>query len=64
MVETKYNKGDIVTINNKDWVVDEIKMRFGKTWTYGLKHETTDGKSEKLAIETGSLETLMKQDGV
>ena len=64
MVETKYNKGDIVTINNKDWTVDEIKMRFGRTWVYGLNHETKDGTQENLSIETGSLEVLMKQDRV
>ena len=62
MIETKYNKGDVVTINNKDWVVDEIKMRFGRAWVYGLNHETKDGKVEKMSMETGSLETLMKQD--
>ena len=64
MVETKYNKGDVVTINNKDWTVDEIKMRFGRTWVYGLNHETKDGTQENLSIETGSLETLMKQEDI
>ena len=63
MVETKYNKGDVVTINNKDWVIEQITMRFGKTWTYGLKHETAEGKTESMTMETGSLETLMKHDG-
>ena len=63
MVETQYNKGDVVTINNKDWIIDEIKMRFGRTWVYGLNHETKDGKAEKMIMETGSLETLMKHDG-
>ena len=64
MVETKYNKGDVVTINNKDWVIDEIRMKYGRVWVYGLNYETTDGTQENLSIETGSLETLMKQDGV
>ena len=63
MVETQYNKGDVVTINNKEWVVGEIKMRFGRAWVYGLDHETKDGKHESLTIETGSLETLMKHNG-
>ena len=58
MVETQYNKGDVVTINDKDWVVDEIRMRFGKTWTYGLTHENKDGTQESLTIETGSLEKI------
>ena len=62
MVETQYNKGDVVTINDKDWIVGEIKMRFGKTWTYGLMHENKDGTQESLTIETGSLETLMKKE--
>ena len=62
MVETQYNKGDVVTINNKDWIIEEIKMRFGRTWIYGLMHETADGKSEKLTMETGSLETLMNKE--
>ena len=58
MVETKYNKGDVVTINNKDWVIEQIRMRFGKTWVYGLIHETTDGKIENMTMETGSLEKI------
>ena len=61
MVETQYNKGDVVTINNKDWVIEQIRMRFGKTWVYGLIHETTDGKTESMTMETGSLEILMKK---
>ena len=60
MVKSKYKIGDRVIINGKDWIVDEIRMRFGKTWTYGLVHETKDGKMENLAMETGSLEKLMK----
>ena len=59
-MELQYKVGDTIVINNKDWVVDEIKMRFGRTWVYGLDHETTDGKHESLTIETGSLETIMK----
>ena len=62
MAETKYNKGDVVTINNKEWVVDEIRMKYGRVWVYGLNHETKDGKPESLTIETGSLEILMKKE--
>ena len=62
-METQYKVGDTVVINKKDWIVDEIKMRFGRTWVYGLNHETKDGKVEKMTMETGSLETLMKHDG-
>ena len=39
-------------------------MKFGRVWVYGLNYETKDGTQENLSIETGSLETLMKQDGV
>ena len=63
-MEVQYKVGDTVIINNKDWVVDEIKMRFGRQWVYGLNHETKDGAQESLTIETGSLEILMKQDGI
>ena len=62
MVETQYNKGDVVTINDKDWIVGEIKMRFGRAWVYGLMHETKEGKTENMTIETGSLETLMNKN--
>ena len=60
MVKSKYKIGDRVIINGKDWIVDEIRMRYGREWTYGLIHETKDGKMENLAMETGSLEKLMK----
>ena len=32
-----------VIINDKDWTVDEIIMKFGRVWVYGLTHEDTDG---------------------
>ena len=59
MKEARYKIGDKVIINDKDWVVDQIRMRFGREWIYGLVHETKDGKVENLAMETGSLETLI-----
>ena len=58
-METKYKVGDTVIINDKDWVIDEIKMRFGRTWVYGLSHDNTDGTNDSFTIETGSLETII-----
>ena len=52
-VETKYNKGDVVTINEKDWTVSSITMRFGRIWMYGLERENKNGKVENFSIETG-----------
>ena len=37
-IETKYNKGDVITINKKDWTVTEIVMR-SWWWMYGLEYE-------------------------
>ena len=45
-MESKYNVGDKVIINGKDWVVDEIRMRYGRVWVYGLNHENTDGTNK------------------
>tara|TARA_R110002074_G_scaffold86592_1_gene191157 strand:- start:778 stop:966 length:189 start_codon:yes stop_codon:yes gene_type:complete len=59
MEETKYNKGDVVIINNIDWTIREIRM-VGWQWVYGLEYETQNGKREMCSIETGSLETLIK----
>ena len=60
MKETKYHKGDVVIINNIDWIVKSITMRFGITLTYGLEYEDMNGDMNHLSIETGSLETLIK----
>ncbi len=60
----RYIIGDIVMINNKEWTVSEIRMRYGKSWVYGLNHENTDGTNDSFTIETGSLEVIMKQDGI
>jgi hypothetical protein len=57
-IETKYNKGDVVTINEKDWTIREIRM-LGWQWIYGLEHEDNNGKREHCSIETGSFETMM-----
>ena len=59
-METQYNVGDIITINNKEWTVGDIRMRYGREWVYGLSHENTDGTNDSLTIETGSLETIMR----
>ena len=59
-METEYKVGDTVMINNKDWVVRDIRMRYGKEWVYGLTHENTHGVDDGLTIETGSLETILK----
>ena len=60
MDETKYHKGDVVTINNIDWIIDSVTMRFGRIMTYGLEYKNEDGKRNSVNIETGSLETLIK----
>ena len=59
-IETKYNKGDVVTINEKDWTIRDIIMRFGITYNYHLERETQKGSIEQFTIETSSLETLME----
>ena len=58
--ETKYHKGDVVTINNIDWTIDSVTMRFGRIMTYGLEYKDDNGERECVNIETGSLETLIK----
>ena len=60
MDETKYKEGDVVTINNIDWIIESITMRFGKIMTYGLKYKDKNGEREYVNIETDSLETLIK----
>ena len=60
MDETKYQEGDLVTINNIDWTIDSITMRFGRIMTYGLEYKKENGEREYVNIETGSLETLIK----
>ena len=60
MDETKYQEGDVVTINNIDWTIDSVTMRFGRIMTYGLKYKDENGEREYVNIETGSLETLIK----
>ena len=58
-METKYKVGDKVIINDKDWTVDEITMKFGRVWVYELTHDNTDGTNDSFTIETGSLETII-----
>ena len=60
MDETKYQEVDLVTINNIDWTIDSVTMRFGRIMTYGLEYKKENGEKEHVSIETGSLETLIK----
>tara|TARA_Y100001973_G_scaffold89352_1_gene135614 strand:+ start:407 stop:586 length:180 start_codon:yes stop_codon:yes gene_type:complete len=59
-METKYKVGDTVIINDKDWTVDEIRMKYGRSWVYELTHENTDGLKDSFTIETCSLETMVR----
>ena len=58
--ETKYHKGDVVTINKTEWSIESITMRFGRIMTYGLEYKDENGERNHVNIETGSLETLIK----
>ena len=58
--ETKYHKGDVVTINKTEWSIESITMRFGRIMTYGLEYKDKNGDRNHVNIETGSLETLIK----
>ena len=60
MKKSKFHEGDMVTINNIDWIIESITMRFGRIMTYGLEYKKENGKKEHVNIETGSLETLIK----
>ena len=60
MEKSKFHEGDVVTINDIDWIIESITMRFGKIMTYGLKYKDKNGEREYVNIETDSLETLIK----
>ena len=60
MEKNKFHEGDMVTINNIDWIIESITMRFGRIMTYGLEYKKENGEREHVNIETGSLETLIK----
>ena len=60
MEKNKFHEGDMVTINNIDWIIESITMRFGRIMTYGLEYKKEIGEKEHVNIETGSLETLIK----
>ena len=48
MIETKYHKGDVVTINNIDWIIESITMRFGRIMNYELKYKKENGEGNML----------------
>ena len=58
-VETVYNVGDEVLINNISWKVKSIRERFGRMLVYDMNR--TDGIEDSFSIETGSLETMMRE---
>ncbi len=58
-IQSKYVKGDVVTINDKDWTIESVTMRFGRQMTYGLERENKNGERQHINIETGSLETMI-----
>ena len=60
MEKNKFHEGDMVTINNIDWIIESITMRFGRIMNYELKYKKENGEREYVNIETGSLETLIK----
>ena len=59
-VNTKYHEGDVININNIDWVVNEVVMKYGRSWGYGLEHNNNNGDRIHINVDTGSLETIIK----
>ena len=60
MEKNKFHEGDVVTINDIDWIIESITMRFGRVMNYELKYKKENGEREYVNIETSSLETLIK----
>jgi hypothetical protein len=55
---TKYNIGNIITINDKLWEINNIIYRFGKEWCYELIGKTAVD-NDILIISINSLETIL-----
>ena len=60
MIDTKYELGDTVKINEVNWTVEDIRRKFDRVWVYELTTTLKDGIRETLSIETGSLEKIVK----
>jgi len=56
--DTIYKKDDIVEINGKQWIVDNIRMKWGKEWTYDLTSSIDN--TDKLSIPVETMETIFK----
>jgi len=57
-IETRYDTGDVITINKKEWTITEIRM-VGWQWVYELEREDKHRAIRHCSIETGSLEIIV-----
>lgn len=53
-----YKKDDIIEINGKQWIVDDVRMKWGKEWTYDLTSSIDD--TDRLSIPVESMEVIFK----
>ena len=60
----KYNIGDTIVINNKEWRVAEYRMGRGREWIYTLSHEDTDGSFTTMSLNERAMDGLALSGGM
>ena len=56
----KYNIGDTISINNKEWVISEHRMARGREWMYLLSHEDINGSYITMSLNERAMDGLAK----
>jgi|APSaa5957512535_1039671.scaffolds.fasta_scaffold520934_2 hypothetical protein len=57
-LNTIYKKDDVVEINGKQWIIEDIRSRWGREWVYDLTSSIDN--TDKLSIPVDAMETIFK----
>ena len=60
----QYKIGDIIEINDKEWLISEHRMGRGREWIYTLSHEDTDGSYTTMSLNERAMDGLKLTGGM
>ena len=60
----KYKIDEMISINNKEWLISEYRMGRGREYKYTLSHEDTDGSFTTMSLNERAMDGLALTGGM
>lgn len=58
-INVKYKRDDVIKINDGKWIIDDIRMKWGREWVYELT--SSIDKSNVVSVPIDTLEKMLDE---